>query len=423
MPKPLSNAQRSNTDVSQPLSNAATDLPSDANRQSGVMKDNEQLEDRFEVRTRNFDIRRVIVKIGSSLLTNNGRGLDRTAIYEWAKQIAHLHNQGMEVLLVSSGAVAEGVVRMNLDQRPRKLAALQACASIGQMGLIETWWSALIQHGVQSAQLLLTHDDLSHRRRYLNTSGALGQLLEWRVLPVINENDTITVDEIKFGDNDTLGAMAAAMVQADLYIILTDQEGVFTANPREDDSARMIRQERAMADYLFDVAGGGGKLGRGGMLTKIRAARLAAMGGCPTVIVSGAYEDVITRVVSGEAIGTLLTTNEEDKTIARKQWLAAHLRMAGSLVVDAGAAEALVIKNKSLLPVGVVEVRGDFDERDVVEIVHQDTGERIAVGQVNFSSTEAKRVARERTEHFDKILGSSEERVVMVHRDDMAILT
>ena len=214
-------------------------------------------EARFIKQTRNFDIQRVIVKIGSSLLTNNGRGLDRTAIYEWAKQIAKLHKQGVEVLLVSSGAVAEGVVRMNLEERPRKLAALQACASIGQMGLIETWWSALIQHGIQSSQLLLTHDDLSNRSRYLNTTGALTQLLDWRVLPVINENDTITIDEIKFGDNDTLGAMAAAMVNADLYIILTDQEGVFTDNPRDNPNAKMIRQERAMADYLFDIAGEG----------------------------------------------------------------------------------------------------------------------------------------------------------------------
>ena len=378
-------------------------------------------EARFIKQSRNFDIQRVIVKIGSSLLTNNGRGLDRTAIYEWAKQIAKLHKKGVEVLLVSSGAVAEGVVRMDLEERPKKLAALQACASIGQMGLIETWWSALIQHGIQSSQLLLTHDDLSNRSRYLNTTGALTQLLEWRVLPVINENDTITIDEIKFGDNDTLGAMAAAMVNADLYIILTDQEGVFTDNPRENPEAKMIRQERAMADYLFDIAGDGGKLGRGGMLTKIRAGRLAAMGGCPTVIVSGAIDDVITRVVSGEAVGTLLTTNEEDKIIARKQWLAAHLRMSGSLVVDAGAAKALTEHNRSLLPVGVVEVRGGFDEGDVVEIVHQDTGERIAVGQVNFSSHEAHRVARERTEKFDKIFGSNEDRVVMVHRDNLAI--
>ncbi|MDE0842904.1 MAG: glutamate 5-kinase [Psychrobacter pacificensis] len=378
-------------------------------------------EARFVKQSRNFDIQRVIVKIGSSLLTNNGRGLDRTAIYEWAKQIAKLHKKGVEVLLVSSGAVAEGVVRMDLEERPKKLAALQACASIGQMGLIETWWSALIQHGIQSSQLLLTHDDLSNRSRYLNTTGALTHLLEWRVLPVINENDTITIDEIKFGDNDTLGAMAAAMVNADLYIILTDQEGVFTDNPRDNPDAKMIRQERAMADYLFDIAGDGGKLGRGGMLTKIRAGRLAAMGGCPTVIVSGAIDDVITRVVSGEAVGTLLTTNEEDKIIARKQWLAAHLRMSGSLVVDAGAAKALTEHNRSLLPVGVVEVRGGFDEGDVVEIVHQDTGERIAVGQVNFSSHEAHRVARERTEKFDKIFGSNEDRVVMVHRDNLAI--
>ena len=238
---------------------------------------------------------------------------------------------------------------------------------------------------------------------------------------MINENDTITIDEIKFGDNDTLGAMAAAMVNADLYIILTDQEGVFTDNPRNNPNAKMIRQERAMADYLFDIAGDGGKLGRGGMLTKIRAGRLAAMGGCPTVIVSGAIDDVITRVVSGEAVGTLLTTNDEDKIIARKQWLAAHLRMSGSLLVDAGAAKAVVEHHKSLLPVGVVEVRGDFDEGDVVEIVHQDTGERIAVGQVNFSSRDACRVARERTEQFDRILGNNEERVVMVHRDNLAL--
>lgn len=378
-------------------------------------------EARFMTQTRNFDIKRVIVKIGSSLLTNNGRGLDRTAIYEWAKQIAKLHNKGVEVLLVSSGAVAEGVVRMNLEERPKKLAALQACASIGQMGLIETWCSALIQHGIQSSQLLLTHDDLSNRSRYLNTSSALTQLLEWRVLPVINENDTITIDEIKFGDNDTLGAMAAAMVNADLYIILTDQEGVFTDNPRNNPNARMIRQERAMADYLFDIAGDGGKLGSGGMLTKIRAGRLAAMGGCPTVIVSGAIDDVITRVVSGEAVGTLLTTNEHDKIIARKQWIAAHLRMSGTLIVDAGAAKAVIEHNRSLLPVGVVEVRGDFDEGDVVEIIHQDTNERLAIGQVNFSSNDARRVARERTAQFDRILGNKEERVVMVHRDNLAL--
>ena len=379
-------------------------------------------DERFVAQKRTFDLKRVIVKIGSSLLTNNGKGLDRTAIYAWASQLAKLHSQGLEVILVSSGSVAEGLVRMGLDTRPKKLDELQACASIGQMGLIETWAAALMQGGVRSAQILLTHDDLANRERYLNTANTLGKLLEWRVVPVINENDTITVDEIKFGDNDTLGAMAAAMVHADLYIILTDQDGIFTDNPRDNPDAKFICHEKAMADYLFDVAGEGGKFGSGGMLTKVRAARLAAMGGCPTVIANGNIENIILKVSEGEAIGTLLKTNQEDKLMARKQWLAAHLQMAGTLKIDAGAVDAVVNKQKSLLPVGVVDIVGDFDKGDVVEVVANDTGERIAIGQVNFAATEAKRVARERTQDFDKILGEKEERMVMVHRDDMAIV-
>lgn len=363
----------------------------------------------------------IVVKIGSSLLTNNGKGLDRTAIYEWAKQIALLQKHGHKMLLVSSGAVAEGVVRMNLDERPKKLEALQACAAIGQMGLIETWWQACIQYGVQTSQLLLTHDDLANRTRYLNTANTLSQLIDWHVLPVINENDTVSVDEIKFGDNDSLGAMVASLVKADLYIILTDQQGVFTDNPRTNPNATLIKTERAMADYLFDIAGDGGKLGRGGMLTKIRAARLAAIGGCPTVIVSGEIDNVISRVVAGEALGTLLTTNEEDKKIAKKQWLAAHIRMAGRLILDDGAVEAIVKNNKSLLPVGVVEVQGDFDEGDVVECVDSQ-GVRIAVGQVDFSSQEAKQIIKKRHEDIEAIFGRKEERHAMIHRDYMAVL-
>ncbi len=354
----------------------------------------------------------IVVKIGSSLLTNNGKGLDRTAIYEWAKQIARLHNDGYQMLLVSSGAVAEGVVRMNLDERPKKLQALQACAAIGQMGLIETWWQACIQYGVQSSQLLLTHDDLANRNRYLNTASTLQQLLEWRVLPVINENDTVSVDEIKFGDNDSLGAMVAAMVKADLYIILTDQQGVFTDNPRNNPEATLIKTERAMADYLFDIAGDGGKLGRGGMLTKIRAARLAAMGGCPTVIANGDVENVISRVVAGEPLGTLLTTNDADKLIAKKQWLAAHLRMMGRLILDDGAVTALVKNHKSLLMVGVTEVQGDFEEGDVVECVDKD-GIKIAVGQVSICAQKAKKLL------LDK---SSAGSPVILHRDNMAVM-
>lgn len=353
----------------------------------------------------------VVVKIGSSLLTNNGRGLDRTAIYEWAKQIARLHQAGQQVLLVSSGAVAEGVVRMNLDERPKKLAALQACAAVGQMGLIETWWSALIQYGVQSSQLLLTHDDLANRNRYLNAANTLQQLLDWQVLPVINENDTVSVGQIKFGDNDSLGAMVAAMVKADLYIILTDQEGVFTDNPRHNPEATLIASERAMADYLFDIAGEGGKLGSGGMLTKIRAARLAAMGGCPTVIANGRVDDVITRIANGEAIGTRLTTNDADKIIAKKQWLAAHLRMAGRLVLDAGAVNAIVNHGKSLLLVGVRELQGDFAEGDVVECVDEQ-GVRVAVGQVSISAQAA----------HDALANQSAQNLIILHRDNMAVV-
>ncbi|STY95601.1 Glutamate 5-kinase [Moraxella atlantae] len=353
----------------------------------------------------------VVVKIGSSLLTNNGRGLDRTAIYEWAKQIARLHQAGQQVLLVSSGAVAEGVVRMNLDERPKKLAALQACAAVGQMGLIETWWSALIQYGIQSSQLLLTHDDLANRNRYLNAANTLQQLLDWQVLPVINENDTVSVGQIKFGDNDSLGAMVAAMVKADLYIILTDQEGVFTDNPRHNPEATLIASERAMADYLFDIAGEGGKLGSGGMLTKIRAARLAAMGGCPTVIANGRVDDVITRIANGEAIGTRLTTNDADKIIAKKQWLAAHLRMAGRLVLDAGAVNAIVNHGKSLLLVGVRELQGDFAEGDVVECVDEQ-GVRVAVGQVSISAQAA----------HDALANQSAQNLIILHRDNMAVV-
>ena len=353
----------------------------------------------------------VVVKIGSSLLTNNGRGLDRTAIYEWAKQIARLHQAGQQVLLVSSGAVAEGVVRMNLDERPKKLAALQACAAVGQMGLIETWWSALIQYGIQSSQLLLTHDDLANRNRYLNAANTLQQLLDWQVLPVINENDTVSVGQIKFGDNDSLGAMVAAMVKADLYIILTDQEGVFTDNPRHNPDATLIASERAMADYLFDIAGEGGKLGSGGMLTKIRAARLAAMGGCPTVIANGRVDDVITRIADGEAIGTRLTTNDADKIIAKKQWLAAHLRMAGRLVLDAGAVNAIVNHGKSLLLVGVRELQGDFAEGDVVECIDEQ-GVRVAVGQVSISAQAA----------HDALANQSAQNLIILHRDNMAVV-
>lgn len=367
-------------------------------------------------------IRRIVVKIGSSLLTNNGKGLDRTAIYEWAKQIADVHQQGIEVVLVSSGAIAEGVVRMGLSERPKKLPALQACASIGQMGLIETWWQALIQRGVQSSQILLTHDDLSHRSRYLNISQTISQLISWRVVPVINENDSISYGEIKFGDNDTLGAMAATILSADLYIILTDQMGLFTDNPNKNPDASLIKHENAMADYLFDIAGDGGKWGSGGMLTKVRAARLAAMANCPTIIASGKVENVITRLVAGETIGTYLATKESDKLIAKKQWLAAHIRTSGTLVIDEGAKLAITDNGRSLLPVGVVDVHGDFEAGDVVEIISKDNI-KVAVGQVAFCANDAKKIIKQHTQEvLDTLQLTDDNKAIMVHRDDMAVL-
>lgn len=365
------------------------------------------------------ETKRVVVKIGSSLLTDNGRGLHRDAFAAWAVQLAKLRLAGKEVILVSSGAIAEGVVRMNLPARPKMLPALQACAAIGQMGLIQAWSEELLVHGIQTAQVLLTHDDLSNRERYLNTGQALSQMLDWGVIPVINENDSIAIDEIRFGDNDTLGAMAASLVRADLYIILTDQHGVYDDNPSNNPKAALISEARAMDDSLFDVAGEGGKLGSGGMLTKIRAARLAAMSGCATVIAHGGVENVVSDIVAGKAVGTLLTS-DNDRVAARKQWLAAHLQMAGKLVLDDGAVKAIQQNNKSLLPVGVQSVIGKFKAGDVVECVDK-TGTRVAVGRVNFHSHEAEKITKEPTDNVGKILGSGE-RIVMIHKDYLTLI-
>lgn len=368
--------------------------------------------------SRQLQCKRVVVKVGSALLTANGVGLDHVAIGTWAAQVAKLHAQGVEVILVSSGAVAEGMVRMKIHTRPDDLPSLQACAAIGQMGLIQAWAGALIQHQIQTAQVLLTHDDLADRRRYLNSGDALLRLIKWRVIPVINENDTVATDEIRFGDNDTLAAMVASLVGADLLIILTDQEGMFDRDPRKDASATLLSTVRAMDDGLLKMAGGGGVLGRGGMLTKVRAARLAAKSGCPTLITSGQTHNVLLRLVQGEALGTLLTA-DADRITAHKQWLAAHLQTAGRLVLDEGAVEAIQVKHRSLLPVGVRRVEGHFERGDVVECVNL-TGERVAVGRVNFSSDSALKVIGQPLERVNEILGESRS-AEMIHRDHMAI--
>ena len=362
--------------------------------------------------------KRIVVKIGSSLLTANGQGLDLNAISHWAKQIADLHNAGHEIILVSSGAVAEGMVRMKLATRPTDLPSLQACAAIGQMGLIHTWSSVLDQHGIQTAQVLLTHDDLADRRRYLNSCDALQNLIDWRVIPVINENDTVSTDEIRFGDNDTLAAMVAGQVQAELLIILTDQQGMFDSDPRSNPNAKLFHTVRALDESLFDMAGGSGKFGRGGMLTKVRAARLAAKSGCPTLIASGESENVLARLMAGEMLGTLFTT-DNDRVTAHQQWLAAHLQTAGRLVIDDGAVKAIKENHRSLLPVGVKAIEGHFARGDVVECIDQ-RGSRVAVGRVNFSSTSAERIKGLSSEKVYQVLGEARS-LEMIHRNHMAI--
>lgn len=362
--------------------------------------------------------KRIVVKIGSSLLTANGQGLDLDAISHWASQIADLHRSGHEIILVSSGAVAEGMVRMKLAARPTDLPSLQACAAIGQMGLIQTWSSVLEKHHIQTAQVLLTHDDLADRRRYLNSCDALQHLIEWRVIPVINENDTVSTDEIRFGDNDTLAAMVAGQVHADLLIILTDQQGMFDADPRSNPNAKLLSSVRALDETLFEMAGGGGLLGRGGMVTKVRAARLAAKSGCPTLIASGDSDLVLSRLMSGEMLGTLFVT-DNDRMTAHQQWLAAHLQTAGRLVIDDGAVEAIKKKHRSLLPVGVKAVEGHFDRGDVVECVDTN-GQRVAVGRVNFSSRSADIVKGLASDKVFQVLDEARS-LEMIHRNHMAI--
>jgi len=362
---------------------------------------------------------RWVVKIGSALLTDNGQGLDQAAMAAWVAQMVALKARGIELILVSSGAVAEGMVRMGLTQRPESVPALQACAAIGQMGLVQAYESHFREHGVRTAQVLLTHDDLADRQRYLNARSTLRTLMDWGVLAVINENDTVATDEIRFGDNDTLGALVANLVEAEALIILTDQEGMFDRDPRNDPDAVLLPEVQAMDERLLAMAGGGGKFGRGGMVTKVRAARLAARSGCATVIASGRGVDVLTRIADGEVLGTLLLP-EQDRLAARKQWLAGHLQHAGRLVLDAGAVKALQSGGRSLLPVGVREVQGTFSRGEVVACLDEQ-GQQVAVGMVNYSSDEACRIAGQASERIESLLGYADA-PELIHRDNMVVV-
>ena len=365
------------------------------------------------------DAKRVVVKVGSSLVTNEGRGLDEAAIGEWCRQIAQLSRDGREVIMVSSGAVAEGMKRLGWSVRPKAIQELQAAAAVGQMGLAQMYETKLKANGLGSAQVLLTHADLADRERYLNARSTLLTLLKLGVVPVINENDTVVNDEIKFGDNDTLGALVANLVEADALVILTDQKGLFTADPRKDPQARLVHEAQAGDPALEAMAGGAGSsLGRGGMLTKILAAKRAAGSGASTVIAWGREPDALVRLVQGEAIGTLLVAQTQ-KQQARKQWMADHLQMRGAVVVDDGAAAKVRDDGKSLLPIGMVSVEGEFSRGDVIA-VRDAQGAEIARGLANYSSAEARLLCRKPSSEFDRLLGYAAE-PEMLHRDNLVL--
>jgi glutamate 5-kinase len=354
---------------------------------------------------------RIIVKVGSSLVTNEGRGLDHAAIARWAYQISALRTLGKEVVLVSSGAIAEGMLRLGFTARP---------TDIGQMGLAHIYETSFRTHGVKTAQVLLTHADLADRERYLNARSTLTTLLRLGVVPIINENDTVVTDEIKFGDNDTLGALVANLIEADALVILTDQKGLYSADPRKDPQARLIAEAEAGDVSLEAMAGGAGSsIGRGGMLTKVLAAKRAARSGAHTVIAWGREDHVLLRLAHGEAIGTQLTASTA-RLAARRQWMIDHLHTAGELVLDAGAVQKLAKEGKSLLPIGVVAVRGEFGRGALVTCVSEE-GLEVARGLTNYTAGETRRIMRHSSSEIEAILGYVEA-PELVHRDNLVLL-
>ena len=364
--------------------------------------------------------RRLVIKLGSSLVTNDGRGIDHAAVARWAEEIAALKRSGKEVLLVSSGAIAEGMQRLGWTKRPSAIHALQAAAAVGQMGLVQAYEAAFSRFGLHTAQILLTHEDLADRRRYLNARSTLLTLLALGVIPVINENDTVTTDEIRLGDNDTLGALVTNLIDADVLVLLTDQDGLHSADPRKEPAATLVRHARAGDPALEAMASGvGSALGRGGMLTKVLAAKRAARSGASTVIANGREERVLGRLVAGEAIGTELVA-ETLTLAARKQWLADHVRLAGRLSLDAGAVRALARDGKSLLPIGVVACEGQFERGEVVACCDPD-GREIARGLVNYTAAETQRILRKPSSEIEVILGYVDE-PELIHRDNLVLL-
>lgn len=364
---------------------------------------------------------RWVVKIGSSLLTNQGRGLDRVMIKQWVGQFAHLREDNVaELVLVSSGAVAEGMTRLGWTKRPVALHELQAAAAVGQMGLVQAYESCFQEHGLRTAQILLTHEDIADRQRYLNARSTLQTLLKLGVIPVVNENDTVAVDEIRFGDNDTLGALVANLVEADLFVILTDQDGMYEADPRTQPQAKFIHEAQAGDAALEKMASGGaaGALGRGGMLTKVRAANWAARSGTATIIASGREPEVLEKIQQGKQIGTLIFPAQEPLA-ARKQWLAGHLQVRGKVMLDEGAARVLLESGRSLLPIGVVSVEGNFARGELVVCIGPDNRE-VARGLINYNAQETQKIMRQPSHRIAELLGYVDE-PELIHRDNLVV--
>jgi glutamate 5-kinase len=360
---------------------------------------------------------RIIVKVGSSLVTNDGQGLDYVALENWAIQITALRQQNKQVILVSSGAIAQGMQRLGWLKRPTHIAELQAAAAVGQVGLVHAYETIFAKQGIATAQILLTHADLADRERYLNARSTLLKLLELGVVPIINENDTVVTDEIKVGDNDTLGALVANLIDADVLVILTDQPGLYSADPRKDPHAKFIQHATAGDVALEGMAGGAGSnLGKGGMITKILAAKRAAYSGAHTIIASGREPNILPRLAAGEKLGTHLES-VGDILSARKQWLADHLQLRGSVILDTGACQALTVDRKSLLPIGVIRVEGDFSRGEVVACVNE-LGVSIARGIVNYSAAEVRLIMRKTSTDIVTILGYVAEPEV-IHCDNM----
>ena len=365
------------------------------------------------------EARRWVVKLGSALLTNQGCGLRTESLHNWVQQVMSLRQNNCEVVIVSSGAIAEGVTRLGLNRRPRTIHELQAAAAVGQMGMIQAYESCFQKYGVHTAQILLTHEDIAGRQRYLNARSSLNTLLKLGVVPIINENDTVATEEIRFGDNDTLAGLVTNLIEADLLVLLTDQQGLFDQDPRENPEAKLIQEAEAGDPALQQFAGEAGEFGRGGMQTKLKAATLAAKSGAATVIAAGLEENVLGRIAAGEVIGTLLTSSQEPLT-ARKQWLAGRSQVHGRLLLDAGAVKVLRHQGKSLLAVGVRAVEGDFRRGEIVSCLDENRAE-IARGLVNYGASEARKIMGRPSDQFVQLLGYIDE-PELIHRDNLILV-